>query len=261
MNIAEIIKTRKSVRTFDGRIISEQDKVKLSAFIETISNPYDIPVKFILLDAREHGLSSPVIRGEHLYIAAKVPVVTHSEEAFGYSFEKMVLCAWSLGIGTTWMGATFNRPLFEKVVGKQDDEMMYCVSPLGYPSAEKSDVDVKVRDSVHGDERKSSEELFFDGDFDVPLSIGDENIRVALEAVRLAPSAANRQPWRIVKIGNAFHFYEYKSITGKVSWDVQKVDMGIALCHFVSVIDGKCVVENPGIAVPENVDYIATVTV
>lgn len=85
----------------------------------------------------------------------------------------------------------------------------------------------------------------------------------ALEAVRWYPSAANMQPCRIVKVGNAFHFFEkhmdgYKS---SAPWDVQKIDMGIALCHFISVAGGKFSVEDPGITTPANTEYIATVTV
>ena len=45
-------------------------------------------------------MSSPVIEGEEYYIIAKVPKAEHCEEAFDYSFEEMVLYAWSLGIGT-----------------------------------------------------------------------------------------------------------------------------------------------------------------
>lgn len=71
--------------------------------MKAIPNPYGIPVEFALLDAKEHGLSSPVIRGEELYIAAKVEKQPHGEEAFGFSFEKMVL---------------------------------YGVTPLGYPAGE-----------------------------------------------------------------------------------------------------------------------------
>ena len=84
MNSMELIMSRKSIRTFDGRPLTDSDKEKLRAFIATISNPYGIPVKFVLLDAEEHGLSSPVIQGEHLYIAGKVQKVEHCEEAFGY---------------------------------------------------------------------------------------------------------------------------------------------------------------------------------
>ena len=152
MNHMELIMTRKSVRTFDGRPLTNADREKLCAFIATISNPYGIPVEFVLLDAEEHGLSSPVIQGEHLYIAGKVQKVEHCEEAFGYSFEQLVLYAWSLGIGTTWIGGTMKRELFEAAAQVKEGELMPIVSPLGYPAKEKSEVDVKLRNSVHGDD-------------------------------------------------------------------------------------------------------------
>lgn len=117
MNTMELIKARRSVRTFDGRQVATEDKEKLCAYIETIKNPQGIPVEFVLLDAKEHGLSSSVIAGETLYIAGKAPEGTHSEEAFGYSFEKMVLCAQSLGLGTTWIAGTLDRDLFNKAAG------------------------------------------------------------------------------------------------------------------------------------------------
>ena len=50
MNTMEFIKTRKSVRAFDGRPISAEDKKKLCDYMKTIPNPYDIPVEFVLLD-------------------------------------------------------------------------------------------------------------------------------------------------------------------------------------------------------------------
>lgn len=64
MDMMKIIKTRKSVRTFDGTEIPESELNKLCSYIETIENPYDVPVEFILLDAKKHDLSSPVIEGE-----------------------------------------------------------------------------------------------------------------------------------------------------------------------------------------------------
>ena len=114
MEPMELIRTRRSVRTFDGRAVTEADMEKLTDYIRTIRNPYDIPENFVLLNAGKHGLSSPVIQGEHIYITGKVPEGKHSAEAFGYSFEKMVLYAWSLGLGTTWIGGTMKRELFEQ---------------------------------------------------------------------------------------------------------------------------------------------------
>jgi hypothetical protein len=57
--------------------------------------------------------------------------------------------------------------------------------------------------------------------------------------VRLGPSASNRQPWRIIRDGNDWHFYlrrtpgygERNTSLLKLA-DLQRVDMGIAMCHF-----------------------------
>lgn len=260
MTPMELIKTRKSVRTFDGRPLGEEDKAKLLAYTETITNPYGIPVTFVLLDADELGLSTPVITGEHLYIAAKVPQVEHAAEAFGYAFEAMVLYAWSLGIGTTWIGGTMERQVFEAAAQTGDDEFMMCVSPLGYPADEPAEVDAKLRAGVKGDERLPASDLYFEGDFATPLQ--DADALALLEAVRWAPTAANKQPCRVVKDGNAYHFYEaHTPGYGAGRWDIQRVDLGIALCHFVCVAGGAVSFEDPGLATPEDVDYIATVTI
>ena len=70
------------------------------------------------------------------------------------------------------------------------------------------------------------------------------------------------QPCRVVKAGNAYHFYE-KHTEGYrgAEWDVQGIDMGIAICHFMSVMDGKFSISDPGISSGDNIEYIATVTV
>ena len=261
MDMKEVIRTRKSIRTFDRRPLTAEDRKKLVEYAETITNPYNIPVSFVFLDAKEHGLSSSVINGEQLYVAGKVKKVPYCEEAFGYSFEKLVLFAWSMGIGTTWIGGTMKRELFEKAADTKDDEFMPIVSPLGYPATEKAEVDIKLREMVHGDDRFDPSELFYEKDFSHPLihDIHDD----ALEAVRWYPSAANMQPCRIVKDGNAYHFYEKHSerYINRAGWDVQAIDMGIALCHFMSICDGKIVLNDPGITTDNHTEYKATVIV
>ena len=260
MDIMKLIRTRKSVRTFDGNAVSEEDRKKLLEYIRTIDNPYNIPVTFVMLGAKKHGLSSPVIQGEHIYIMGKVPKVEHCAEAFGYSFEKMVLYAWSLGIGTTWIGGTMKRELFEQEAELSESEIMPCVSPLGYPAKKRSVKEIGMRTAIKADKRINAEELFFENDFSTPIHTNDVTVQNALEAVRLAPSAVNKQPWRIVKCGNAYNFYEKKTLSsGDAAWDIQKVDIGIAICHFMSVAGGTLTVKKPDITADKNKEYIATV--
>lgn len=259
MDDLELIKTRKSVRTFDGRPLDPDDLAALTDFAARIENPYGIPVEFVILDPAKHRLSSPVLVGEPLYVAGTVRIQPHCEEAFGFAFEELVLFAWSRGIGTTWIGGTFDRAAFEAAAGAGGDVIMPIASPLGYPADKPSLRDRMLRSRVKGDERRPAGELFFEGDFETPATeVGD-----ALEAVRWAPSAVNLQPWRVVRVGSDFHFYEAHTTgyTAQARWDVQKIDVGIALCHFMRIAGGALVVEDPGIAAPEGVEYVATVRV
>lgn len=234
MNIFETIKHRRSVRTFDGTALRPEDAQKILAFAEKLENPYDLPVTWKLLDAKRHGLSSPVIVGTDAYIAGKMRRAPHAEEAFGYMFEKVVLFAENLGVGTTWIAGTMNRDAFEKAMEVAEGEVMPCVSPLGYPAKKMSLRESVMRKGVKADSRFEFGELFFDGSFDKPLTReAAGRLAEVLEAVRLAPSAVNKQPWRVVLCGEKAHFYEKQS-RGYDSggWDIQKIDMGIALCHF-----------------------------
>ena len=52
-NVIEQIKTKKSVRTFDGRALDKDTKEKLMSFLKEIENPFEIPVEFKFLDAKE----------------------------------------------------------------------------------------------------------------------------------------------------------------------------------------------------------------
>ena len=268
-DLLELITSRKSVRTFDGRPLSARDKERLTAFFDAAANPFGIPVRFVLLDAQEHGLSSPVLSGETMYVAGIVKKGPYADAAFGFSFEKLVLYAWSLGIGTTWIGGTMKRALFEAAAGLAEDEMMPCMSPLGYPAAKRSVKEVMMRKGVGADARMSADRMFFSGEWGVPLELSRRSdLRDVLEMVRWAPSAVNKQPWRIVACDDDFHFFEARDrkYTNEKTGDLQKTDVGIALCHFMTGMEDRgrnteVVIRDPGIAVPDGAEYIATVRI
>lgn len=266
-DLLKIIQGRKSVRSFDGTPVTPEDRAKLEKYIQTIDNPFGVPVRFVLLDAKEHGLSSPVISGESLYVAAIVANAPGAEVAFGYAFEKLVLFAWSLGIGTTWIGGTMKREVFEKAAGLKEGELMPCVSPLGYPAKKRSLREAMMRKAVGADNRLPAEKIFFDGAWDKPLPADKQTpVAALIEMVRWAPSAVNKQLWRVIIADGAYHFYEKKDkgYIGEKTGDLQKIDVGIALCHLVMGLEEQGItpavtVEDPGFAIPEGAEYIATV--
>ena len=128
-----------------------------------------------------------------------------------------------------------NRDAFERAMEIAADEVMPCVSPVGYAAKKMSFRETMMRKGIKANSRSGFEVLFFDGNFETPLTEEKAGaLKEALQAVRLAPSAVNKQPWRVVVCGDKAHFYEKQS-KGYVSgdgWDIQKIDMGIALCHF-----------------------------
>jgi len=179
-------------------------------------------------------------------------------------FELLVLYAQSLGLGTVWVGGTMERAAFEKAMELAEDEVMPCMSPLGYPAKKMSLRETMMRKGIKADERLAFEELFFDGSFSSPLTKENAGkLCHPLEMVRLAPSAVNKQPWRVLLADNAAHFYlkRSKGFNGGAI-DMQKIDMGIALCHFDLAAKNAglapCFAQSdPGIAC-EGLEYIAS---
>jgi len=265
MNSIELMRSRRSVRTFDGKPRAE-DLDSILSFAEKVETPYDLPITWKLLDAKKDGLSSPVIVGTDTYIAGKMVHAPHAEEAFGYAFEKVVLFAESLGVGTTWIAGTMDRQAFERAVRLEENEVMPCVSPLGYAAKKMSFRETVMRKGIRADSRLDFGTLFFRGSFETPLSPASAgDLADVLEAVRLAPSAVNKQPWRAVLCDNKVHFYlkHNRGRTTADTWDIQKIDMGIALCHFELAASqcGKRVsfeINDPGIAAADDTEYIAS---
>ena len=260
-----LIRGRKSVRTFDGRQLSREHIEQLKDYSRSIKNPFGIPVEFVLMDAKKNGLSSPVLTGEELYVAGKVEKRPYAEVAFGYSFEKLLLYAWSLGIGSVMMGDTVKKDIFEYAAGVKAGQIMPCVSPLGYPAVKRSLKDLMMRKGIGSDNRIPSDRLFFNEEWGQALSPAGE-LRDILEMVRWAPSSVNKQPWRIIYKDGVYHFYEKKDngFDQGSAGDMQKIDLGIALCHFVMGMEEQGIasgisVKDPGIAVPPDAEYIASV--
>lgn len=233
MSIQELIRARRSVRSFDGRVLDEVTKEKLLSC--DMENPYGIPVTVKFLSAKENGLTCPVVTDCDLYVGGRVKDLPKASIAFGYSFERFVLYAQSLGLGTVWLGGTMNRAAYEKAMNLAEDELMPCASPVGYPAAKMSMRESMMRKVVKADARMAFEELFFAENFATPLA-KDKAGKFAepLEMVRLAPSAVNKQPWRAVIAGGSVHFYlvRSKGVGHGEKLDMQMIDMGIALCHF-----------------------------
>jgi len=157
-------------------------------------------------------------------------------EDAGYALEKMVLKATDLNLSTCWIGGFFNKNIFTNIMDLKKDEILPCIIALGYS---KFDIKSFIRNMIFFmKKRKTWKELFFNNDINHSLTLDktDKYLKV-LEMVRLAPSASNKQPWRIIKKNNFYHFYlmrskSYKEFIKKLNVDIKRIDMGIAMSHF-----------------------------
>lgn len=265
MKITEMIQERRSVRTFTGEPLTEEIRKQLLDFAQSAENPYGLPIEYRILNAEEHGLNSPVVVGAEYYIAGKIKKAPHAEEAFGYSFEKIVLFAQSIGLSTVWIAGTMNRDAFERAMELGDDEIMPCVSPIGYQAQKMSVRETMMRKGIKADSRLDFGELFFDGSPVKHLNPNEAGVfKTPLEMVRLAPSAVNKQPWRVIIKDQTAHFYKRSSKGySNGAMDIQKIDVGIALYHFAAAaleegFSVKFQISDPGISVPDEWQYTAS---
>jgi hypothetical protein len=187
--------------------------------------------------------------------------------------ERAVLGATELGLCTCWLGGTFSKSRFARTVSLAAHELVPAVAAVGYGKQGRHLRD-GIRRAAGSATRLPAEALFFEGGFGQPISAAAAGAWAeALEMVRWAPSASNRQPWRIVRTGAGWHFFLARTRgygKGTLIYallgiaDLQRVDLGIAMTHFELTarergLAGDWVRADPGIAVPdERTTYVAT---
>lgn len=272
--IEKIIRKRKSVRTYSRLPIQEEVKENILQYFKQLKGPYPVEIRFQLIDRLKIRTEEKIklgtygmIQGASFFIASAVRNEDHYLEQLGYIFEKLILFITSRGLGTCWMAGTFNKSEFSKAMRIEKDEILPIVTPIGYESWIKSPIDLFIKPIPALKIRKPWNSLFFKNDFSTILQRVDAgSYTMPLEMVRLAPSASNKQPWRIVYGSECFHFYlAHDAVYAyRYLYDIQKIDMGIAMCHFESManelgLKGRWEIQAPVINnVPKGSEYVIT---
>ncbi len=241
----ESIKKRISIRTYAPTPVDEQTQTRLEkSFKKNKIGPFGNGVRFKLLDLskvteeelRQLGTYG-VIKRAKLYILAAVNEGEKTMEDLGYCLEMVIMEATALGLGTCWLAGTFRRSRFAGQMNLSEKELLPAITPVGYAADSISMVERIMRFASRARKRKPWSELFYQADGNSPLLEEEAgSYREVLEAVRMGPSASNRQPWRIVQEeGGLYRLYlaenvKYNRVLGKIR--IQNIDMGIAMCHF-----------------------------
>lgn len=268
--VEEVVRKRYSVRNYKEQEIEENMKKEIRDFIDTLENPFGKKVKFHFLDnddmKNEKKLGTyGVIKGAKQYIGTTIKKEPMALEALGYELEVVILYLAYRGIGTCWLGGTFNRKGFAKAMNIEEGEIFPIITPYGYAATNKHTIDKIMRKVIKADHRKEWNQLFYKDDFNTNLTKEDSgDFAFPLEMVRLGPSASNKQPWRILLKEDTFHFYEYKEprYSESFPYDIQRVDMGIAAAHFDLAVKEKGIKghfdtkSEPKLELPKNMEYI-----
>jgi hypothetical protein len=279
--IVEIIPERFSCRTYLEQPIPAASLSQLQEYIHSLpAGPFGSRPRFKIVAATPddpaalRGLGTyGFIHGATAFLVGASQHAGYYLEDFGYLMEAVILAATRLGLGTCWLGGSFTRSSFEKRMDLQPGEEIPAVTAMGLIENVDEARNGLIRRQVGAHTRRAWERMFWDNAFGDPLSKTSAGAyAMPLEMVRLGPSASNKQPWQIVKSGTQWHFYLRRTEGYRVGAvnqtlkiaDIQRVDTGIAMCHFELTcrelgLAGKWTRSEPGLEVPSPlVEYAVT---
>lgn len=228
MNIIEAMQRRRSVRNYNGIPLAKEVYDDLKKIMDESFTFFggDVTIRLKRFDLK--GDLKPgtygVIKGASDFFLLGIGDDDESALTAGFQFEQVVLRAWQMGLGTCWIAGTFKNSDFNRGEEWPEGESLKVICPVGFHEKPRF-LDKVTRLAIGSDKRKPFSDLFFDGNFNTPLS-HDSKFSESLTMLRLAPSSTNSQPWRAVVDGDAVHFFCVPK--SKIS----VLDCGIGICHF-----------------------------
>ncbi len=213
-------------------------------------------------------------RGYQGILVGIAPPDARSLFELAYVTHGVVLLMTHLGLGTVWMGGSFSRADVLKSVGVDAPEIIAAIVPFGRSAGKKLLKEHLMKAIIAPANRKPMDEVFCFGDLETPLGEEGGPYRAALDLARRAPSAKNKQPWRVVvsRDQRRLHLFASFSLRGEVGtgWrqyacPPEYLDLGTfyrSLESALSVdgLSGSLSVEEPDISIPvgAEIEYLAT---
>lgn len=221
----EAIKNRISKRSYTGEPLNPQHMEQVQNIIRQLNEQSGLNIE-LLKDGSQAFGSMKKSYGFFKNVCSVILLKGSNDlndlfEKVGYYGESLMLDLVDLGLGTCWVGGTYDADAYEIPSG----EKLVCVMPVGYIS-DKATLVGKVMVRSHTMRKPVEDRIKSD------VSPLPDWIRNGMEAVVLAPSAINRQKP---------HFeYENGFLSASVpnTYEMDLVDLGIAKFHFVSESGG-----------------------
>ena len=224
MDWYKAIDKRTSRRTYEGNNISEDKIDGLKKLINEINNEASLNLQFIEEGKKvfdNFKSTYGLIKGAKSFIAlVGNSNIENVENKIGYYGEFIVLEATNLGLGTCWLGGTYDKEAANSIISLNENENMYCIIAIGNVQENKSFKEKLVKGIFKN--RKSFDKIFITEEKDLKGWV-----KSGMDAVIKAPSAINKQPWLFNLIDNKISVTYEKENTG-----YEKIDVGISMAHF-----------------------------
>ena len=209
MTILEAIDVRHSVRAYQDKAISQEDRQQLDWFVKKCNQESGLNI-FIRYDDPD-GFDSRLAHYGHFRNVKNYIVLCGKKSAdfdyqCGYYGEKIVLFAQQHGLNTCWAALTFNKKKVREMIPA--GETLCMVIALGYGETQGAARKSKTAQDVV---EAGSEQPWFSKGIDAALK---------------APTAVNQQKF-IFSLKDGEPFIRVKGLGSYT-----KVDLGIAAYHF-----------------------------
>jgi Nitroreductase family. len=220
MELNEAIEVRCSRRTYIDKPIDKEKVRILENLIGEVNKEGNLHVQLVLNDGKAfQGIrkSYGLFKGVQNYIALVGKEDKCLREKIGYYGERVVLEATRLGLGTCWVGGSFDKKSCNCSV--EEGEVLIAVIAIGNILAEHTLKEKIILKAVHGKSKLVTE--MYEADEEVLSWFKD-----GMKAVQKAPSAMNKQPVKF--------YFKNSIVTANVheGKDYQEIDLGIAKLHF-----------------------------
>lgn len=249
VQLCNAIEGRHSTRAFSGKALTPEHAELIGAACAAPPQLTPGVRAELVLAPAENVLINVAIKNAPAYFALIADLTAlHVQESIGYLGEYIVLLAASLGVATCWVSGTYRPAQVEKTVHLEPNGKVFAVSPLGY-EGHPGLVQVFFSKITRSTTRRPLEEMVSPW----PLDSRPQWMQQALEAARLAPSVANRQPWRFTLDEDSIKV-SYET-AGKEMKASKRLDCGIAMMHIelasqAAGVDGHWeLLESPDVAV------------
>ena len=210
IHTVEEMQKRISHRRYLSSPLSALEQEALERLIEQCNRRSGLHVSLVC--NRTEPFVGHLINARNYLVFAGQAGDIHLEEKCGYFGEQIILAATALGLGSCWVGGTYDKNACLSHLSK--GERLVCIAAIGHTATSTS---------AHSPHRstKTIAELSA-GSEDAPQWFCD-----ALSAVQLAPSAMNRQSVLFELLSNG-------CVRGIATDDesYSMVDLGIAKLHF-----------------------------